>query len=45
MPALKIKYRNADATESKNVYVVYGSKAFAIGASDIRNASFYRLYQ
>ena len=41
--ALKVISRNADSTESENIYVVHGSKTFAIQAQ--RNMPSYPLYQ
>jgi hypothetical protein len=41
--ALKVISRNVDSTESENIYVVHGSKTFAIRAG--RKTASYPLYQ
>jgi len=41
--ALKVINRNRDSTESENIYVVHGSKTFAIHAD--RNTPSYQLYR
>ncbi len=41
--ALKVTNRNRDSTESETIYIVHGSKTFAIGAA--RNTPSYKLYQ
>lgn len=42
-PALKVKNRNPDSTESENVYVVNGSTTFAVRVSNIEVTPFYLL--
>lgn len=45
LQALKVKNRSPDSSESENVYVVNGSKTFAIRASNAQIAPFYMLYR
>jgi hypothetical protein len=45
MPALKVKNRKPDSGESESVYIVNGSKTFAIRASSTQTRSFYLLYR
>ncbi|HWZ30814.1 MAG TPA: hypothetical protein VNX18_05755 [Bryobacteraceae bacterium] len=43
--ALKVRNGDRKSNESENIYVLNGSKTFAIRASDLNNAAFLRLYQ
>ena len=42
--ALKVLSRNPDSTQSESIYVVHGSKTFAIRGPDL-NVGSYQVYQ
>jgi hypothetical protein len=45
MPALKVRNRNPDLGASENIYLISGSKTFAIRVSNVGKTPFYLLFQ